>query len=78
MKINVIIQLKSVIERAPECTAKLSKSFRIFFCETMILYITMFGRVNYTAMSSYLNVDLGIVKYHFEVGAGRENFSWLE
>ena len=25
----------------------------------------------------YTLVDLGIVKYHFEVGAGKENFSWL-
>jgi hypothetical protein len=24
----------------------------------------------------YSNIDLGIVKYHFELGAGRENFSW--
>ena len=24
----------------------------------------------------YTKVDLGIVKYHFEVGAGRENFVW--
>lgn len=24
----------------------------------------------------YSKVDLGIVKYHFEIGAGRENFSW--
>ncbi|MGN0660054.1 MAG: nitroreductase family protein [Emergencia sp.] len=24
----------------------------------------------------YTRVDLGIVKYHFEIGAGRENFSW--
>lgn len=24
----------------------------------------------------YSDVDLGIVKYHFEVGAGRENFIW--
>lgn len=24
----------------------------------------------------YSGVDLGIVKYHFEIGAGRENFSW--
>ena len=29
------------------------------------------------AMSSYLNVDLGIVKYHFEAGAGKNNFRWL-
>jgi len=24
----------------------------------------------------YSKVDLGVVKYHFEVGAGKENFSW--
>ena len=24
----------------------------------------------------YAKVDLGIVKYHFELGAGKENFSW--
>ena len=24
----------------------------------------------------YSNVDLGIVKYHFELGAGKENFTW--
>ena len=22
------------------------------------------------------HIDLGIVKYHFEIGAGKENFSW--
>ena len=25
----------------------------------------------------YTNIDLGIVKYHFEVGAGKENFEWI-
>lgn len=25
----------------------------------------------------YAKIDLGIVKYHFEIGAGRENFEWL-
>ena len=24
----------------------------------------------------YAKEDLGIVKYHFEVGAGKENFEW--
>ena len=23
-------------------------------------------------------IDLGIVKYHFEIGAGKDNFEWLE
>ena len=25
----------------------------------------------------YSQIDLGIVKYHFEIGAGKENFRWL-
>ena len=29
------------------------------------------------SMSGYTNVDLGIVKYHFEIGAGKGNFSWM-
>ena len=29
------------------------------------------------SMAGYANVDLGIVKYHFEIGAGRSNFNWL-
>ena len=26
---------------------------------------------------SYSRVDLGIVKYHFEVGAGKDSFRWV-
>ena len=28
------------------------------------------------SMAGYTNIDLGIVKYHFEVGAGKKNFEW--
>lgn len=28
------------------------------------------------ALNPYTHIDLGIVKYHFEIGAGRENFTW--
>ena len=28
------------------------------------------------SMIGYSKIDLGIVKYHFEVGAGKENFEW--
>lgn len=28
------------------------------------------------SMVGYSKIDLGIVKYHFEIGAGRENFEW--
>lgn len=26
----------------------------------------------------YSHIDLGIVKYHFQLGAGRESFRWLD
>ena len=25
----------------------------------------------------YTKMDLGIAKYHFEIGAGKENFEWI-
>jgi hypothetical protein len=28
------------------------------------------------SMAGYTNIDLGIVKCHFEIGAGKENFTW--
>jgi nitroreductase len=29
------------------------------------------------SMIGYAKTDLGIAKYHFEVGAGKENFEWI-
>ena len=29
------------------------------------------------SMVGYTKIDLGIVKYHFELGAGKENFEWM-
>ena len=29
------------------------------------------------SMIGYSKMDLGIVKYHFELGAGKENFEWM-
>ena len=29
------------------------------------------------SMAGYTNIDLGIVKYHFEVGAGKDHFEWV-
>lgn len=28
------------------------------------------------SLGFYSKIDLGIVKYHFELAAGRENFTW--
>ena len=29
------------------------------------------------SMAGYTNIDLGIVKCHFEIGAGKDNFEWV-
>lgn len=29
------------------------------------------------SMAGYTRIDLGIVKYHFEIGAGKENYEWV-
>lgn len=29
------------------------------------------------SLTGYVDIDLGIVKYHFEAAAGKENFDWL-
>ena len=34
------------------------------------------ARTRFALIGSYREVDLGIVKYHFEIGAGTENFVW--
>ena len=31
----------------------------------------------FSSLWGYTIIDLGIVKYHFEVGAGKENFDWV-
>ena len=31
----------------------------------------------FASLWGYTQIDLGIVKYHFEVAAGKENFQWL-
>ena len=36
---------------------------------------TVYARARFTLVG-YGKMDLGIVKYHFEVAAGKENFSW--
>ena len=35
------------------------------------------AKPNYLLIGSYVHTDVGIVKYHFEVAAGKENFEWI-
>ena len=31
---------------------------------------------SFFSMAGYTSIDLGIVKCHFEIGAGKDNFNW--
>ena len=37
---------------------------------------TVEARTRFTMLNGYAPIDLGIVKCHFEIGAGSENFEW--
>ncbi len=43
---------------------------------TLVNNHTVAARARFTLIG-YGKMDLGIVKYHFEVAAGKENFSWI-
>ena len=73
MTINVLIQLKGIIERALSSTAKLSKSFRKFYSEAMILFITMFGRINYSAMARSSDYCESRFRQNF-----KKEFDWIK
>ena len=51
-------------------TAVNQQKFKFILKGSQVETKTSFSMVGYT------QIDLGIVKYNFEVGAGRENFSW--
>ena len=36
------------------------------------------ARPRFSLVGTYLKLDLGIVKCHFEIGAGKDNFRWAE
>ena len=36
------------------------------------------ARTRFALVGTFLKIDLGIVKCHFEIGAGRENFHWAD
>ena len=35
------------------------------------------AKTRFTMLNGYAPIDLGIAKYHFEVGAGKESFEWV-
>lgn len=41
----------------------------------MFLFRDVEARTTFS-MAGYTHIDLGIVKYHFEVGDGKDTFEW--
>lgn len=73
MKINVLTQLRETIEGLIIRQTNLHKPFRNFIIETMILYITMPGKVNYTSMARISDSCESRFRQNF-----RQSFDWLE
>lgn len=72
MKINVLTQLREVIESHLIRQANLHKPFRNFIIETMILYIVMLGKVNYTSMARISDSCESRFRQNF-----KQSFDWL-
>lgn len=53
MTLRPLIQIREIIRNSLVRTAKLSKSFQSFFIETMQLYLTIQGRVNFTQLARF-------------------------
>ena len=51
MKIKPLIQLREMVAAALSSMTNLSKSFRTFIIETMELFLTSSGRMNFTQMA---------------------------
>ena len=51
MKIKPLIQLREMVAAALSSMTNLSKSFQSFIIETMELFLTSSGRMNFTQMA---------------------------
>ncbi|MBQ9185847.1 MAG: hypothetical protein IJ151_08270 [Bacteroidales bacterium] len=71
-KINVLTQLREVIEALLIRQANLHKPFRKFIIETMILYIVMLGKVNYTSIARISDSCESRFRQNF-----KQSFDWL-
>ena len=53
MKTNPLDQLKGICEQLLFRVANLHKSFKHFFVETMICYLSISGRINFSQMARF-------------------------
>ena len=60
----------SCVEQATVTMTNLKGEFQVKL-QSADSVVVKFSMIGYTKM------DLGIAKYHFEIGAGKENFIWV-
>ena len=58
-------------------TAVNQQKFRIEYLGTKDGKVAKVSAKPLFSLMGYSKMDLGIVMYHFELGAGRENFQWV-
>ena len=72
MKTNLLDQLKGICEQLLSRMAKLHKSFKQFFIETMICYLSISGRVNFSQMARFSRSCESRFRQNF-----KKKFDWV-
>ena len=72
MKIKPLTQLREIVSKALSSQTNLGKSFRTFFIETMELYLTNKGRINFTTMAKLGRSCESRFRQNF-----KKSFDWL-
>ncbi len=70
---NLLDQLKGICEQALSSVAKLNKSFKKFIIETMICYLSITGRVNFSQMARFSTSCESRFRQNF-----KKRFDWVK
>lgn len=73
MYTNLLDQLKGICEQALSSVAKLNKSFKKFIIETMICYLSITGRVNFSQMARFSTSCESRFRQNF-----KKRFDWVK
>ena len=73
MYTNLLDQLKGICEQTLSSVAKLNKSFKKFIIETMICYLSITGRVNFSQMARFSTSCESRFRQNF-----KKRFDWVK
>ncbi len=72
MTVKLLTQLREIVSKALSSQTNIGKSFRTFFIETMELYLTNKGHINFTTMAKLGRSCESRFRQNF-----RKAFDWL-